>query len=187
MLFVRRRSAFYGVRFLSTKSVRAIVSVLVCLASTIRSQGFSPSQRFDPARTSWPCFVPHPSIGLRSSERSPLSQPWELSNLATLVSLASSNGPEEPSSPLSSAPDLSNRKKDYNTTFCGPWFCRIRRRRRTAVGSTEAFVLCLLAPSKEPKLTVQQTSCATSAHADCFTTRVDPASVGCPKTSGCRH
>jgi hypothetical protein len=43
-------------------STWAIV-VLVCLSSTIRSQGFSPSQRFDPARALWLCFAPHPPIG----------------------------------------------------------------------------------------------------------------------------
>lgn len=42
---------------------RAIV-VLVYLANTIRSQGFAPSQRFNPARALWLYFMPHPPIGL---------------------------------------------------------------------------------------------------------------------------
>jgi hypothetical protein len=37
---------------------------LDCLPSAIRSQGFSPSQRFDPGAPSWLCFKPHPPIGL---------------------------------------------------------------------------------------------------------------------------
>jgi hypothetical protein len=34
-----------------------------CLTGTIRSQGFSPSQRFNPARALRLCFAPHPPIG----------------------------------------------------------------------------------------------------------------------------
>ena len=34
-----------------------------CLPGTIRSQGFSPSQRVHPTDASWPCFMPHPSTG----------------------------------------------------------------------------------------------------------------------------
>jgi hypothetical protein len=34
-----------------------------CLADTIRSQGFSPSQRFEPARAVWLYFTPLPPIG----------------------------------------------------------------------------------------------------------------------------
>jgi hypothetical protein len=41
------RGTFHEVRFLSAKSTQVIVA-LVCLPSTVRSQGFSPSQRFDP-------------------------------------------------------------------------------------------------------------------------------------------
>lgn len=36
---------------------------LDCLPSAIRSQGFSPSQRFDPDAPSWLCFKPHPPLG----------------------------------------------------------------------------------------------------------------------------
>jgi hypothetical protein len=36
---------------------------LDCLPSAFRSQGFSPSQRFDPGAPSWLCFKPHPPIG----------------------------------------------------------------------------------------------------------------------------
>jgi hypothetical protein len=60
---------------------------LAYLTNTIRSQGFSPSQRFDPARASWFCFTPHPPIGFRPTERFPLSQPWQLSLLSTLMLL----------------------------------------------------------------------------------------------------
>jgi hypothetical protein len=35
----------------------------VCLTGTIRSQGFSPSQRFNPARALRLCFASHPPIG----------------------------------------------------------------------------------------------------------------------------
>ncbi len=61
-----------GFGCLPTKAPHAIVA-LVFLTSTIRSQGSSPSQRFDPARGSWVCFAPHPSIGfldLQSFSRS---------------------------------------------------------------------------------------------------------------------
>lgn len=61
--------------------------MLVCLASTIRSQGFSPSQRFDPTRASWFCFTPHPPVGFRPSECFPLSQLLHLSVPRPLMSL----------------------------------------------------------------------------------------------------
>jgi hypothetical protein len=56
----------------------------VCLPGTIRSQGFSPSQRFHPARASWLCFAPHPplgfGIGLQSfshpTSRDASRRPW---------------------------------------------------------------------------------------------------------------
>lgn len=35
----------------------------VCLSGTVRSQGFSPSQRFSPARALRLCFASHPPIG----------------------------------------------------------------------------------------------------------------------------
>jgi hypothetical protein len=53
---------------LLTKSVQVIV-MPACLTDTIRSHSFSLSQRFEPTRTSWPCFMPHPPIGfLRRTE-----------------------------------------------------------------------------------------------------------------------
>jgi len=55
-------------------STWAIV-VPVYLTDTIRSQSFSLSQRFEPARASWLCFAPHPPLGFRSSEPFPLGQP----------------------------------------------------------------------------------------------------------------
>jgi hypothetical protein len=46
-----------------------------CLPGTFRSQGFSPSQRFDPTDALWLCFTPHPSIGFWPPEHFPHSQP----------------------------------------------------------------------------------------------------------------
>jgi hypothetical protein len=43
----------------------------VFLTDTIRSQGFSPSQRFCPTQTLWLYFAPHPLIGFRPSELFP--------------------------------------------------------------------------------------------------------------------
>jgi hypothetical protein len=66
-------------------STWAIV-VLVCLSSTIRSQVFSPSQRFDPARALWLCFAPHPPLGFASAFRAFPSQP-AVTPLGALCSL----------------------------------------------------------------------------------------------------
>jgi hypothetical protein len=52
----------HGVRSPSAYRAQAIV-VSVCLSDTVRSQGFSPSQRFEPAWTAWLCFAPHPPMG----------------------------------------------------------------------------------------------------------------------------
>ena len=52
----------HGVRSPSAFRAQAI-TVLVCLTGTVRSQGFSPSQRFDPAWTAWLCFAPLPPMG----------------------------------------------------------------------------------------------------------------------------
>lgn len=41
-----------------------IVDALVCLTNTFRSQGFSPSQRFDPGTPLRLYFKPHPPVGL---------------------------------------------------------------------------------------------------------------------------
>lgn len=59
-----------GVRVPFGVQTRAIVE-LVCLTSSLRSQGFTPSQRFDPARALWPCFMPHPPLGFRPSRLFP--------------------------------------------------------------------------------------------------------------------
>jgi hypothetical protein len=59
----------------------------VCLTDAIRSQGFSPSQRFDPAWAWWLCFAPHPPTGFRPSELFPLSQSLRLSTPVALMSL----------------------------------------------------------------------------------------------------
>lgn len=78
---------FPGVRPLSAKSARAIVSVSDCLPDTVRPQGFSPSRRFDPARASWVCFTPHPPIGFWPSELFPRGQPSHLSVCVALMLL----------------------------------------------------------------------------------------------------
>jgi len=65
-------------------SARAIV-VPVCLSGTFRSRGFSPPQRFHPARASWLCFTPHPPLGFRSSEPFPFGQPRRLSASRALL------------------------------------------------------------------------------------------------------
>jgi hypothetical protein len=61
--------------------------VPACLPGTLRSQGFSPSQRFDPTDASWLYFTPHPSIGFRPSELFPRSQPSRLSTRIALLPL----------------------------------------------------------------------------------------------------
>jgi hypothetical protein len=58
-----RATPSMGFFVLSTESAQAIVDVSVSLADTVRSQGFSPSQRFAPAWASRLCFAPHPPIG----------------------------------------------------------------------------------------------------------------------------
>jgi len=68
-----------------TKSASMIVDVSDYLPDTFRSQGFSPSQRFDPINASWLCFAPHPSIGFRPSELFPYSQPLRLSTSIPLL------------------------------------------------------------------------------------------------------
>jgi hypothetical protein len=80
------RGTFHEVRFLSAK-VTQVVVMLVCLTNTIRSQGFSPSQRLNPTRASWLCFAPHPPIGFRPSKLFPLNQPFRLSTFVTLLPL----------------------------------------------------------------------------------------------------
>lgn len=57
-----QEDTFHGVRDLPAKSTRVIV-VSVCLTDTIHSQGFSPSQRFDPTMASQLYFTLHPPIG----------------------------------------------------------------------------------------------------------------------------
>lgn len=70
--------SFLGVRFLSAESTR-VIGVQRYLGCTVRSHGFSPSQRFAPTRAWWPCFMPHPPLGFWSSEPFPLHQPRYLS------------------------------------------------------------------------------------------------------------
>lgn len=78
--------SFLGVRLLSAESVR-VSDLQRYLGCTNRPQGFSPSRRRSPTRTSWLCFTPHPPIGFWSSEPFPPRQPWYLSIPAALLSL----------------------------------------------------------------------------------------------------
>jgi hypothetical protein len=74
--------ASHGVRYLPARTALVIVDVSACLTDTFHSQGFSPSQRFDPTSTLWLCFKPLPPIGFgRPSELLPLDQPQGLSTL----------------------------------------------------------------------------------------------------------
>jgi len=57
------------------------------LPGTFRSQGFSPSQRFDPTDALWLCFTPHPSLGFQPPEPLPHSQPSHLSARVALLPL----------------------------------------------------------------------------------------------------
>jgi hypothetical protein len=62
----------------------ATIPELASLRS-LRSQGFSPSQRFAPRRTIRPCFMPVTSLGFRPSELSPLEEPHRLSTAVALL------------------------------------------------------------------------------------------------------
>jgi hypothetical protein len=62
----------------------AIVNVSVCLTDTIRSQGFSPSQRLYPAGASWLCFTPLPPIGFTAFRAFPAMVSREASRLPML-------------------------------------------------------------------------------------------------------
>jgi hypothetical protein len=59
----RDRRHLPEVRCLSAESDVPIVDTLVYLTSAFRSQGFSPSQRFDPGTPSRLCFKSHPLVG----------------------------------------------------------------------------------------------------------------------------
>lgn len=61
--------------FLSASLSLGSRCVSACLTDTVRSQGFSPSQRFHPARAWRLCFASLPPIGFWPSELFPLSQP----------------------------------------------------------------------------------------------------------------
>jgi hypothetical protein len=75
-----------GVRYLSAKSAPVIVDTPAYLTDAFRSQGFSPSQRFDPTGASRLCFAPLPPIGFRPSELLPPGQPRCLSAPCALLS-----------------------------------------------------------------------------------------------------
>ena len=57
---------------------------------TLRSQGFSPSQRVAPRHTFRPCFMPVASMGFHPSERSPLEEPCHLSAAGAFLTFAAS-------------------------------------------------------------------------------------------------
>jgi hypothetical protein len=67
----RNRVHLPEVHCLSAKSDMPIVNVTAYLTATLRSQGFSPSQRFDPGTPLRLCFAPHPLVGFRPSELLP--------------------------------------------------------------------------------------------------------------------
>jgi hypothetical protein len=74
-----------GVRYLSAKSAPVIVETSAYLTDAFRSQGFSPSQRFDPTGASRLCFTPLPPIGFWPSELLPPGQPRDLSASCALL------------------------------------------------------------------------------------------------------
>jgi hypothetical protein len=77
----------HEVRCLLAKATMVIVDTPAYLTDAIRSQGFSPSQRFDPTMASRLCFAPHPPIGFWPSELFPPGQPRGLSALRSLLPL----------------------------------------------------------------------------------------------------
>jgi hypothetical protein len=97
-------------------------------------QGFSPSRRFTPTRTSWLCFTPHPPLGFWSSELFPLRQPRYLSISVALLSFrqppgftgepVSPCGPRSPSSAspsmMGSSPEIPPRTSDLRQTSSTP-------------------------------------------------------------------
>jgi hypothetical protein len=95
-----------GVRCLSAKSAPVIVDTPAYLTDAFRSQGFSPSQRFDPTGALRLCFAPLPPIGFRPSELLPPGQPRGLSALCAPLpfnrSLRRSIGPTLASQPAPS-------------------------------------------------------------------------------------
>jgi len=115
----------HGVRCLSAKSTKVIVSTPAYLTAAFRSQGFSPSQRFDPTLASRLCFAPHPPIGFWPSELLPPGQPLSLSALRALLpssqpfqcflwtTLASQHRPRStPSRPAPTSEPLSDQPFD---------------------------------------------------------------------------
>jgi hypothetical protein len=54
---------------------------------SLRSQGFSPSQRFAPRWTLRPCFMPVAPLGFVPSEPFPLEEPYRLSTAVALLML----------------------------------------------------------------------------------------------------
>jgi hypothetical protein len=69
-------------------------STLPELASlrSLRSQGFSPSQRLAPRQAVRPCFMPVTPMGFVPSELFPLEEPYRLSAAAALMTLANQPG-----------------------------------------------------------------------------------------------
>jgi hypothetical protein len=157
-----------GVRFPPAKSARAIVAT-VCLTVAIRSQSFSLSQRFDPARALWLCFAPHPPMGFRPSKPFPPSQPHSLSGAVALLPLAGRRPPRwlpppafwstRPTRPAQHEPRMNlrylprrqsinpttaNRSRQYEVS--GPSHCTKRctqARPKTMLGSDRSFVAAL--------------------------------------------
>jgi hypothetical protein len=78
-----------------------------CLTGTIRSQGFSPSQRFNPARALRLCFTSHPPIGFLAFRAFPAKPAVTPLGVRCPFVVSSSSGLDElPHSPL--CPSLSS-------------------------------------------------------------------------------
>jgi hypothetical protein len=76
---------------LSAESGAPIVDALDCLPSAFRSQGFSPSQRFDPGTPSRLCFKSHPLVGFVGLQS--FSRHGQSSCLSTRAALLPSGAP----------------------------------------------------------------------------------------------
>jgi hypothetical protein len=87
----RDRRHLPEVRCLSAESDVPIVDTLVYLTSAFRSQGFSPSQRFDPGTPSRLCFKSHPLVGFSGLQS--FSRHGQSSCLSTLAALLPSGAP----------------------------------------------------------------------------------------------
>jgi hypothetical protein len=136
-----------GFGSLSAKTTQAIVDVLVCLTNTVRSQGFSPSQRIDPAWALRLCFTPLPPQGLHSLQSvDPLDQPYRLSAAVALMPFGQRGSPPKwkplplprqlPSrAPLQTGPSSSSSSHSVETPQASSRSRAMRDRRPRTSGS----------------------------------------------------